>query len=134
MAVNDSVVLEDVNYREASGFSASTQVLPTWMCWWPHRYKAIEATLALTADTKYTVIAVNQVAAIEPLVITDSDTPAAGFAQLTVVHGAPGAPAVDVYVSGPDDDFAGLSRCWKMWHSQMFPVSWKWRPVITGSG
>lgn len=110
VAVNDSVVLEDVNYREASGFlsvNAGTTDLDVLVA--NTDTKAIEATLALTADTKYTVIAVNQVAAIEPLVITDSDTPAAGFAQLTVVHGAPGAPAVDVYVSGPDDDFAGLS-------------------------
>ena len=109
VAVNDAVALEDVSYRQVSGFltvnagSTDVEVLVA-----NTDVTAIAATLDLTADTRYTVIAVNKVAAIEPLVIADTNTPADGFAQLTVVHGAPQAPAVDVYVSAPDADFAGL--------------------------
>ncbi|MCG8673049.1 MAG: DUF4397 domain-containing protein [Pseudomonadales bacterium] len=108
--VNGDVALEDVAYRDASGFLAvaeGTQSLAVNVA--DTTTTVISADLALAADTKYTVLAVNNVASIEPLVITDTDTPADGFAQITVVHGAPAAPAVDVYVSAPDADFSGLS-------------------------
>ncbi|MDX1696218.1 MAG: DUF4397 domain-containing protein [Ketobacteraceae bacterium] len=110
IAVSGNVVLEDVSYREASGFltvDAATTPIDVLVAGTDTR--AIAASLPLNEDTKYTVIAVNELASIEPLVITDVDTPAEGFAELTVIHGAPAAPAVDVYVSGPDDDFAGLT-------------------------
>ena len=110
IAVNETVALENVSYRQASGFltvnagSTDIDVLVA-----ANGATAIDATVTLTADTKYTVIAVNEVVSIEPLVLTDTDTPTAGFAQLTVVHGAPAAPAVDIYVSAPDADFSDLS-------------------------
>lgn len=110
VAVNDSVVLEDVSYRQASGFlsvNAGDNALDVLVA--NTDTVALGADLNLMQNTKYTVIAANNVASIEALVIEDMDKPAAGFAQLTVVHGAPAAPAVDIYVSGPMDDFAGLS-------------------------
>lgn len=52
----------------------------------------------------YTVIAANNVAAIEPLVIEEDNTePAAGKLRLRVVHAAPAAPAVDIYISTSAD-------------------------------
>jgi len=62
------------------------------------------ADLTLAADTNYTVLAVGQVgnATLAPLVISQ---PSAGLTpntvRATVVHAAPNAPAVDVYVTSP---------------------------------
>lgn len=110
VSVNETVVLEDVSYRQASGFlTVNTGSLGLDVLVANTETVALAADLNLARDTKYTVIAANNVASIEALVIEDSDKPADGFAQLRVVHGAPAAPAVDVYVSGPDDAFSGLS-------------------------
>jgi hypothetical protein len=110
VAVNDSVVLEDVSYRQASGFlSVNAGNIGLEVRVANTDTVALAADLNLTKDTNYTVIAANNVASIEALVIEDDNLPAAGFSQLRVVHGAPAAPAVDVYVSAPDDDFADLT-------------------------
>jgi len=63
----------------------------------------IEADLSLAADTDYTVVAVGQLAAIEPLVLVDNNSmPAAGKAHVRFVHASPDAPAVDIAVKdGP---------------------------------
>lgn len=110
VAVNDSVVLQDVTYRQASGFvpvNAGSLGLDVLVA--NTDTVALAADLDLTRDTKYTVIAANNVATIEALVVEDNDVPAEGFAQLRVVHGASAAPAVDVFVSAPDADFTGLT-------------------------
>ena len=61
--------------------------------------------LDLTADTIYTVVAVNNVAAIEPVIISQPDIAvAAGSARLFVLHGAAEAPQVDVFVTTPGAD------------------------------
>jgi hypothetical protein len=62
----------------------------------------IEATVPVAEDVDYTLLAVNNVADIEPLYLTDDNTaPAAGQARVRVVHGAPSVGAVDVYVTAP---------------------------------
>ena len=61
----------------------------------------IEADLDLMADTDYTVVAVGQLAMIEPLVLVDNNSlPAAGKAHVRFVHASPDAPAVDIAVQG----------------------------------
>ncbi|OQA14030.1 MAG: hypothetical protein BWY63_03290 [Chloroflexi bacterium ADurb.Bin360] len=60
----------------------------------------IEANLGLEADKDYTVVAVNTLANIEPLVLVDNNaTPAAGKAHVRFVHASPDAPAVDIAVA-----------------------------------
>lgn len=63
----------------------------------------IDATLTLTGDKSYTVAAIGTLKNIAPLVLMDRNRkPAAGFAQVRLVHAAPGAPTVDVAVAnGP---------------------------------
>jgi len=106
--VNDATPLTGVAYRQASGFlfvdSGSTDIsvlVPAL-----DGASALDATLTLEDDTKYTVIAANTVAnglPLTPLVITDDImAPASGNAAITVVHGSPSAPSVDVYVTAPD--------------------------------
>lgn len=60
----------------------------------------ISATVALAADTDYTIAAVGAVAAIEPLVLEDDNAiPAANKAHVRFVHASPDAPAVDITLS-----------------------------------
>lgn len=63
--------------------------------------------LGFAADILYTVVAVNDVANIEPLILEQTNAvPAAGFARLRVLHAAPMAPSVDVYATAPGADLA----------------------------
>lgn len=62
----------------------------------------ISANVPFSKNTDTTVVAANKVASIEPLVLADDNTPpASGKVKVRVVHGAPSAPAVDVYVTAP---------------------------------
>jgi hypothetical protein len=61
----------------------------------------IDAKATVEGGKAYTVAAINEVAKIQPLVLTDDLTaPAAGKAKVRVVHASPDAPAVDVAVKG----------------------------------
>ena len=67
----------------------------------------IDADVTLADDTDYTVIASGLVAAIEPIVLEDDNSaPAAGNVKVRAIHGAPSAPAVDIYVTAPGADLA----------------------------
>lgn len=58
---------------------------------------ALEANLNLAQDKNYSVFAVNNVAAIEALVLEDNLTsPATGKAHVRFIHLSPDAPAVDI--------------------------------------
>lgn len=62
----------------------------------------IDVTPTLSTGADYTVIARNPVATIEPWLLTDDNTaPASGGIKLRLVHAAPGAPTVDIYVTAP---------------------------------
>jgi hypothetical protein len=62
----------------------------------------IAANLELAKDTGYLVVASNKVARIAPIVaVIDGVRPESGQAKVRVLHGAPSAPAVDVYVVAP---------------------------------
>ena len=111
ISVNENVALEDITYRQASGFlrvdkgDTNIKVLVANTV-----TAVIDANLNLLTDTKYTVIAADNIANIGPIVIEDNiDAPSSGNAAIRVVHGAPSAPTVDIYVSAPGDDFAGLT-------------------------
>ncbi len=63
--------------------------------------------ITLAAGGAYAVLAVNTVAAIEPLVVTrESSAVSSANVRLQVVHAAPAAPAVAVYVTAPGADLA----------------------------
>ncbi len=66
---------------------------------------ALSAVAALERNKYYTVFASNNVAAIEALIVVDeNNAPASGNAKVRVVHAAPNAPAVDVFVTAPTAD------------------------------
>jgi hypothetical protein len=65
----------------------------------------INANVSLTKNKDYTVFAVDRVASIAPLVLTDDNTPpAAGQIKLRLVHASPTAGNVDIYVEAPGTD------------------------------
>lgn len=70
----------------------------------------ISAAPDFNANRAYTIIAANKVAAIEPLVVDDDgQPPLAGQVKVRVVHGAPSAPSVDVYVTAPNAALEGTT-------------------------
>lgn len=61
----------------------------------------IDATVPFQRGTSYSVFAVNEVANLEPLVLTDDlSAPEKGFAHVRFIHLSPNAPAVDVALQG----------------------------------
>lgn len=57
----------------------------------------INAQLPLTSGTDTTVVAVNTLSSIEPLVLVDNNTPpASGKSKVRFVHTSPDAPTVDI--------------------------------------
>jgi len=104
-------VLSDVPYKAASGLlTVDAGDLPVKVTATGSDKAVIAATLKLAKDTVTTVIALNTLAKIEPLVITESKLPpAAGKARLRVVHAAPAAPAVDVYLTAPNAALAAAT-------------------------
>jgi hypothetical protein len=104
--VDDAEVVGDVSYLTASDYLE----VPAG----DHNLKVnaagttttvIDEDVSLVDGTDYTVIASGLLAAIEPIVLEDDNSPpAAGTARIRAIHGAPSAPAVDVYVTAPDVD------------------------------
>ena len=104
--LDDAKVLSDVPYLASSDYLATSAG--------DHNLKvnaagtattAIDADVTLADGTDYTVIASDLVAEITPIVLQDDNTaPAAGNARVRAIHGAPSAPAVDIYVTAPGAD------------------------------
>lgn len=113
-APNVDVLLDDAQVLSEVPYLASSTYLETSAG--DHNLKvnaagtsttAIDADLTLADGTDYTVIASDLVARITPIVLEDDNTePAAGNARVRAVHGAPSAPAVDIYVTAPGADLA----------------------------
>lgn len=104
--LDDAVVLSAVPYLGVSEYLEATDG--------EHNLKVnaagtsttvIDEDVTLTDGTDYTVIASGLVAAITPIILVDDNTtPTAGNARVRAIHGAPSAPAVDVYVTAPGAD------------------------------
>ena len=104
--LDDNEVLSDLAYLEASDYLEASAG--------GHNVKVnaagtattvIDADVTLAEGADYTVIASGLAAEITPIVLLDDNsTPEAGNARVRAIHGAPGAPAVDVYVTAPGAD------------------------------
>jgi hypothetical protein len=108
--VNGTAVLTNVPYKTASGFltipagTTTLAVNPTGTS-----TSVINASLALAADQQYTALVVGLAESNAPegeglqavLVDDPGNPPASGNVKVRVVHGAPGVPTVDIYVTAP---------------------------------
>jgi hypothetical protein len=104
--VNDTETLTDVDYKQGSAAlqldvgSYDIQVDGIT----PDGSATVIGPVNLTfeADTLYSVVAVNGVANIEPVVLEQADSAVpAGFVRVRVLHAAPLAQQVDVHVTTP---------------------------------
>ncbi len=104
--VNGAQALAGVDYTQGSGFLPVTEttevqveaIVPGG------NVTVIDATLPLDFSTDYTVIAVGQVATPISALLIENPTGeliTQGSFRAQVVHAAPNAPAVDVYVTAP---------------------------------
>jgi hypothetical protein len=100
--VNDGLAFSNAPFKGITAYAAlnpatyNVKVVPTGA----KEPVVIGADLTLEAKD-YTVVAVGQLANIEPLVLVDNNSaPAAGKAHVRFVHASPDAPAVDIAVAG----------------------------------
>jgi hypothetical protein len=70
----------------------------------------IDVTPTLVAGSYYTAMATDLVAGITPLLLADTNSaPSAGKVKVRLVHAAPGAGVVDIYVTAPGADLAAAT-------------------------
>jgi len=107
--VDGKAVLTNVAYETASNYltvsagSRKIEVRATGTS-----QDVINATVSLSRNKYYTVLAVDKVASISPLVLTDDNTaPASGQIKLRLVHASPSAGPVDIYVGAPGAGVGG---------------------------
>lgn len=102
--VDQGRVLEDVPYTAASDFlpvPAGTRHIAVNIT--GTDTTVIDVRLDLEDDVDYLVVAAGKAASIAPIVATcDRTDPPEGSARVRVLHSAASAPAVDVYVTAPD--------------------------------
>jgi len=109
--VDGAVVLSNVDYKEGSGALtldagvhsiAVEGILPGG-----NATVIGPADISFSGNAVYTIAAVNSVASIEPVVISQPDTAvSAGSARLFLLHGAEPALQVDVYLTTPGADLS----------------------------
>ena len=106
--VDGAVALSNVPYKASSSYlavpsgSRNLRVRATGTT-----TVVINANAPITAGEAYTVLATGSLAGIQPLVLEDDLTlPAAGNIRLRLVHAAPAAGNVDIYVTAPGADIA----------------------------
>ncbi len=112
LIVDGNAVAEDVDYLQATPLNVVSvgshtvgvkAILPDGST--VDAFDDVTADFAV--DTIHTILAVNNTDAIEPLVLTRSDSGVtSGNVRLQVVHAAPDAPMVDIYATVPNADLS----------------------------
>ncbi|MFK7961851.1 MAG: DUF4397 domain-containing protein [Phycisphaerales bacterium] len=102
--VDGGVAIPDLAFGNVSGYAAlparltNVQVVPAGA----KAPAVIDADLELAPGLDYSVLAVDVLEQIAPLVLIDDNTVDAAVGRVRFVHGSPNAPAVDVALAGGD--------------------------------
>lgn len=112
--LNGDPSIEDLDYAESSGFTSlrvgSYDIQVEGIIPGGNAVVIDVPGFQLTKGDSPTVIAVNNVASIEPIVVAESTAaPGSDEVALVVTHAAPVAGAVDVYLTAPGDSISGYS-------------------------
>jgi hypothetical protein len=143
--VDGAEVLSGVDYTQGSGFLPVEEltrveveaIVPGGNA------VVIDENLSLDFSTEYTVIAAGRVAdPVEALVISNpsAEAIAPNNLRVQVVHAAPAAPAVDVYVTAPDADLASSTKvnvtplAYKQYTDRLEVPAATYRIRVTASG
>lgn len=103
IAIDGSVAISNLKYGDSSGYAKleagerAIKVTPTGQ----DSPVVIDAKATVEADKSYTILAINDLANIAPLVLADAREVNAGKAKLRVIHAA-NAPTVDIKVDKGD--------------------------------
>lgn len=102
--VNEAPAITELAFTQASAYAElpaadyGVQVVPTGQT----KPAVIDAVLSLAGGTDYSVLAVDTLANIAPLVLVDDNDTDPEVARVRFVHASPNAPAVDVALAdGP---------------------------------
>jgi len=139
--VNGVKTLTNVPYETASSFltipagTTTLAVNPTGTS-----TSVIDTSVALTANQQYTAIVVGLVASSAPegeqvqavLVDDPGNAPASGNVKIRVVHGAPGVPTVDIYVTAPGASLPAAPTIPALAYTAVAPASGSKALEITG--
>jgi hypothetical protein len=111
VAVDDKTVLTNVAYGTASDYlTVNSGKRKIVVAATGTNTDVIEVSPDLVNKTDYTVLAVGLVANISPLLLTDDNAaPSAGNVKVRIIHGAPSAGSVDIYVTAPGDDLTSAT-------------------------
>jgi hypothetical protein len=109
--INNTVALTNLAYPSNSSYNAvnagntNLKISPTGTTTY-----VIDANVNLTANTNYSVFAIDSVSKIKAAVVSDNlATPATGKSHIRFFHFSPNAPAVDIAVTGGPVLFANRS-------------------------
>lgn len=113
--VNDAVVASDLDYQQSTGYltldEGTYKVAVEGVIPGGNAVVIGPVDLPLAGNTDYDVIAVNSVASIEPLVLTDTGSLSdSSKVRVRVAHLAADAPAVKVFVTAPDADLTAATE------------------------
>lgn len=112
--LNGEASIENLDYAESSGFTSlrvgSYDIQVEGIIPGGNATVIDVPGFQLEKGASPTIIAVNNVASIEPIVVAESSaSPGAGEVALVVTHAAPVAGAVDVYLTAPGDSISGYT-------------------------
>ncbi len=98
--------LQDLDYQQGSAFfnlNAGDYTIRVEAETPGGNAEVLSADVSLASGTNYNVIAVGDVADLEAIIVTAPNTPVpTNTVRVQVLHAAPEAPEVDVYVTAPD--------------------------------
>lgn len=112
--LNGKTSIENLDYAESSGFqtvrAGSYRVQVEGIIPGGNATVIDVDGFAINKNASPTVIALNTVSSIEPIVVQESTAaPADGEVATVVVHGASAAGAVDIYLTAPGDSISGYT-------------------------